>query len=142
VGLGPAAVGAGDDLEVVPVGVVEVQPAPTVLVIGLSGLLVTGIGVIGDGALTEAFVDAVEVVLADQERIVRRGDRLVAYGQIVELDAVGGFYGQERPVGRADTQPQDGGQELGASLLVAGGDDRVIQLDGHEKPPRPSFDVH
>src|SRR5215211_3272232 len=65
-----AAVRTGDDLEEVPVGVVEVHPAPAVVAVDPPGLRLPGVGPVVDAALEHPAEDGVELLLAHEERVV------------------------------------------------------------------------
>src|SRR6516165_8830513 len=81
-GRGTAAVGAGQDLQQVPVGVLEVQAAAAVAVVDDLAPGPAGIGPVGQALLAEAVEGGVEFGLADQERVVLRGDRAPGLGEI------------------------------------------------------------
>src|SRR5207253_10438304 len=65
-----AAVGAGDDLEEMTVGVAEVDPTAPVVVIDLARPHLAGVGPVVQPPLFDTAEDRVEVVLADEERVV------------------------------------------------------------------------
>ena len=69
-----AAVRAGDDLQIVPVRVVEVGAAAAVMVVDLARLLMMRIRVVRDSGLLDAPEDRVEVLFGHQERVVLGGD--------------------------------------------------------------------
>ena len=70
-------VGPGDDLQVVPRRILEVDAAAAVVVVDLAGPAAPRIGPVLQTALADASVDRVELVLGHQERIVLRADVLV-----------------------------------------------------------------
>jgi hypothetical protein len=75
--LATTAVGTGDDLEEVAVGILEVHAAATVVVVDLAGLCLARVGPVFQPPLTDAPEDVVEVVLADQEGVMLGGDLAV-----------------------------------------------------------------
>src|SRR4051794_2453121 len=87
---GATAVGPGDDLEVVTVVAEEVDAAASVVVVDLSRVALRGVGPVLHLALGDPSVDRVELIVADEERIVLREDVVAAGGREVEAHAVGG----------------------------------------------------
>jgi hypothetical protein len=85
-GSAAAAVGAGDDFEQMSVWIFEVQTPAAVVVIDLTTPLLGGVGPVGEIALAAAVKDLVELVLADEEGVVLRGNLAIG-GQEVEADA-------------------------------------------------------
>ena len=80
-------------------------------------------------------VDGVELVLGHQERVVLGADLLaVAYVGVVEADVVGDRHHHELGERRRARQIEQLGEEGRRLLLVLGGDDRVVEGDGHEDP--------
>src|SRR4029077_11163390 len=90
---------AGDQLEEVPAGVVEVDAAAAVEVIDLAAAFAPVVGVEGGARFLEARERRVELRLAHQEGAVVRLEVLVL--REVERDAVLGLHGDEiAPSGR------------------------------------------
>src|SRR5690606_11382578 len=125
-----AAVRAGDDLEEVPVVAQEVHAAPAVVAVELARLALPGVGPVLHAALDDPPVDLVELRLADQERVVLSGDLVARRGE-VEPDAVGGVDLPEVPETARRGQAEQLGEPVRRGVRVAGGDDRVVELDGH-----------
>jgi hypothetical protein len=121
---------AGEDLEEVPVGVLEVDAAPAVAGVDLAGIVPVGIGPVGEPPLLDAPEDLVELALADEEGVVLGGDVAVTVDE-VEGDVVVDLHPEEGAEGLGLGEAEDLGHEGGRDLLVAGGDDGVIQLNGH-----------
>src|SRR5581483_1232821 len=93
------AVGAGEDLQEVPVGVLEVAaPAPVPGVDLLRGVLV-GVGPVGHVPGLDAAEDLVELRLAHQEGVVLVEDVAVAVVDEVEGDVVVDGDAEERAEG-------------------------------------------
>src|SRR5690606_14288450 len=67
---GAAAVRPRDDLEVVAVRIVEVEPAASVVAVDLARPRVHRIGPVFETALADPREDLVELVFADEERVV------------------------------------------------------------------------
>jgi ABC-2 type transport system permease protein/oleandomycin transport system permease protein len=107
-----AAVGAGQDLQQVAVRVLEVQAAAAVAVVDGLALRPAGIGPVGQVPLAETVEGGVELDLADQERVVLRGNRAGGLGEI-ERDVVVGLDDQEVAEAGGGPQAQDLGQERG-----------------------------
>ena len=125
-----AAIRPGDDLEPVPVRVVPIDAAPAIGVVDPARLLLAGIGPVRQAALADAPEDSVELVLADEKRVVlhfdvaRRLNEIEGDG-IVELDA-------EK---RADAHRRRAAEHLGQKpcrgLRIPRRNDGVIELDRH-----------
>ena len=93
------------------VRIAEVRaPAVALAVVGLVGLPAGRVGVVGDAAALDAGEGGVELLLADQERVVVRAEvvRLV----VVQGDPVGQRDGDEMRRRRVGLQAEDAGQEL------------------------------
>src|SRR5581483_7286829 len=125
------AVRPGQDLEHVPVGVVEVAAPAAVPGVELAGDVVVGVGPVGHVPGPDAAEDLVELPLADEEGVVLVEDLAVAVVDEVECDVVVDDDAEERAEGLRLAEAQDLGQERGRDLLVPGVDDRVVELDGH-----------
>ena len=67
---GAAAVGPCEHLEQVPVGILEVDAAAAVVMVDLARPPSSRIGPVREPALSDAAEDGVELVLADEERVV------------------------------------------------------------------------
>src|SRR6478672_5351099 len=91
----PAAVRDGEDLQAVPVGVVPVEAATTVVGVDLVRPVVERVGPPLQSAVPDAGVDLVELLLRDQERVVLRPGLPVVIGH-VERDVVADLDDQER----------------------------------------------
>src|SRR6185503_9563158 len=89
-------------------------------------------------AIDDAAVDGGEVVLGDEERVVLAGDVFVAGRGEVHPDAVVGVDLPERAEARRRGQAEEVGEPRGGGLAVAGGDDRVVELQGHASSLPPS----
>src|ERR1700739_2571348 len=93
-----------------------------------------GIGPVGQVLLAEAVEGGVELGLADQERVVLRGDRAGGLGEI-EGDVVVRFDDQEVAEAGGRGQAQDLAEERRRAFLVTARDDGVVQLDAHAVLP-------
>src|SRR5258708_5342424 len=82
------AVRLGDDLEEVAARLFEVNAAAAVVVVDLALLLLHRIGPVVDALLLDAAEDLVELLLADEERVVLLLDLVVGVAEI-ERHAVG-----------------------------------------------------
>src|SRR5690349_2509587 len=129
-GLATAAVGAGDDLEQVAVGVLEVQAAAPVPVVDLAAPAPAGIRPVGQVPFADPAERGVKLLLADQEGVMLRGDLPAGLAE-VQRDAVIGLHDEEVPEPGGGRQAEDPGQERGRPLLVAARDDGVVQLHAH-----------
>src|SRR5215510_1886391 len=125
-----AAIGAGDDLEQVTVGVFEVEPAAAVVVIDLPPRRLTGIGPVGKLPVADSCEDLVEFCFIDQEGVVLRHDLFLDL-HVVEVGSVLGRDHVERTPMRGGRQAEHFGQEPGRGLTVAGRQDGVIELNRH-----------
>src|SRR5262245_61470208 len=67
-----AAIWAGDDFEEVAVWILEIDSAPTVVVIDCTFLFLRGVSPIGQLPIAHPAEDRIELGLADQESIVLR----------------------------------------------------------------------
>src|ERR1700748_348885 len=81
-GLGAAAVGAGEQLEQVAVGVLEVDTAAAVPGVDHAGLAAGGIGPVRHVLLADPAERGVELLLPDQERVVLGGYRAAGLGEV------------------------------------------------------------
>jgi hypothetical protein len=127
---GATAVGAGDDLQVVAVGVAPVDPAAAVVMVDLAGLVVARVGPVRQSARADAAEDGVEFGFADEERVVLPV-HLAAHAHEVEGDPVVDLDPEERPERNGSRHSQDLREEARRCARVAGRYDGVIELDGH-----------
>src|SRR5215510_377640 len=72
------AVRTGDDLQQVAVGVVEIEPAPTVPAVNLVALVVGGVGPVRKAPVTNPREDRVEFALVNEESVVLGRDLAVS----------------------------------------------------------------
>lgn len=112
------------------VGVLEVQPAATIVAVDFAGTALAGVGPVLESPPSDASKDMVKVLFAYQEGIVLRvnfGIGLVKVERdiIVELDD------QEWSKSAGSGQAQDIGEEYCRHLLIAAPDDGVIKLNAH-----------
>src|SRR5205807_1539008 len=141
-GLPTGPVRAGDDLEQVAVGVSEVHAATTVVVVDLARSAERRVGPVVEPPLGDPTEDLVELVLADQERVVLRRD-LALDVVVVERHLVADLDDAKGPEARRRLQPEDLGEERRRPLLVPAPDDGVIELHAHtptllsSRPPGP-----
>src|SRR5437867_3019598 len=127
------AIGAGEDLQPVAIRIIPIDAAAAVAVVDLTRPALAGIGPVGQPALADAAEDLIELVLAHEEGVVHHREvALVAYeverDAVVELDAV------ERAESDGCRTVEDLGQEGRGGLRIAGRNNRVIQLNGHDAP--------
>src|SRR6266446_6792423 len=127
--LGPVAVGVGDYLHHVTVGVVEIDAATAVQMVDLAGLGAPRIGVIPDALSADAGERRVELGVADKERVMPR-TKLFARIEI-EGHAVRRLHRDEMAPFRPRLEIEDIGEELGRDPFVLRRDDRVIEFDTH-----------
>jgi hypothetical protein len=112
--LGPVAVGVGDYLHQVTVGVVEIDAATTVEMIDLAGLGAPRIGVIPDALSADAGERRVELGVADKEGVMPRPELFarieITSESLRQVEAIGSTrpkadpqncYGRARPLGRS-----------------------------------------
>ncbi len=112
------------------VGVVEVDATAAVPGVDPPGLLMPRTRPVRQLLRLDPPEDLVELLLADQERIVLRDDRVPGL-QVVQGHVVAGLHTHERTEGLRGRQAEQVGQEPCAGDLVRGGDDRVVELNGH-----------
>src|SRR4029077_2616034 len=122
---GAAAVGSGQDLEQVPVRILEVQAAAAVAPVDLPALAAAGVGPVVDPAVADAAEDRVELLLADQERVVLRRDGLVRHVE-VEGDVVVHAHDVEWPEACRPRAAEDLREERRRATLIAAPDDRMV----------------
>jgi hypothetical protein len=82
-----AALRASDDFQEVPVGILEIETTPTVVIIDLTRLCLRRIGPVGKRPFANPSKNFVELFLVDEEGIVLRGDLAVGIHEI-DIDAV------------------------------------------------------
>lgn len=131
-----AAIGARDDLEDVAVGIVEIDAAPIVPTVDLTGLLMKGIGPIIERACLNTGKNCVEVPLAHEEGKMARIDRLIGLDKVERCRA--DLYDGEMTQLFWRIQRQYFGQEGRCRRAVARADDRVVESDrtaGHAALP-------
>src|ERR1044072_6790660 len=87
-GAASAAVGDGDDLEVVAVRALPVQPAATVVGVDLALTGMERVGPVGPALVDDAVLGGVELGLTHEERVVLPVRCAVVVGE-VQRDAVG-----------------------------------------------------
>ena len=80
--------------------------------------------------LTDAAEDRIEVVVADEERVVLRSDLRVGL-VVIERDAVAGLDHEEGPEPGGSRQTEDLREERRRGLLVAAPHDGVVELHAH-----------
>src|SRR5690349_10351492 len=117
-GLGAAAVGAGEQLEQVAVGVLEVDTAATVPGVDHVGLAAPGIGPVRQVLLADPAERGVELLLPDQEGVVLGGYGAAGLGEI-QRHAVVGLDHEEMAEPGGGGQAEDAGEERRRPLLVA-----------------------
>ena len=64
------------------IGILEVQAAAAVTVIDDAALAPAGIGPVGQALVPDAAEGSVELLVADQERVVLGRDRPAAFGEV------------------------------------------------------------
>src|SRR2546423_9836787 len=84
-----AAVGAGEELEQVAVGVLEVDAAAAVPAIDHAGLAPAGVGPVRQVLLADPAEGGVELLLPNQERVVLGGYLAAGLGQVPGHAVVG-----------------------------------------------------
>src|SRR5271166_745221 len=127
--LGDRAVWAGDQLEQVPVRVVEIDAAAAIEVVDLTGPLAPEIRIVLDAGGADTGKGGVELGFADEEGVVL-GAEALCVGKI-EGDPVACLDRHEVAPFGSRLQIQDVAEELGGSPFVLRRDDRVVQLDTH-----------
>src|SRR5215213_576701 len=129
-----AAIGAGNDLQEVPAGVLPVDAAAAVIGIDLALGTSERVRPVDHAAFADSTKNLVEPVLVDEERIVLRVHRTMVVSE-VQRDVVVDVHDQERAVGLRLSYSENLGQKSRGLLLVAHRYDRVVQLDCHRHPP-------
>src|SRR6516225_11273781 len=127
--LGSVAVGVGDYLHHVTVGVVEIDAATAVQMIDLAGLGTPRIGVIPDAPSADTGERRVELAVADKERVMFRTKLLTRIE--IEGHAVRCLDRYEMAPFRPRLEIEDIGEEFGRDPFVLRRDDRVIEFDTH-----------
>src|SRR6516162_549138 len=112
-----------------PVGVVEVDAATTILMVYLARPLAAKIRVMLDATGANAGEGRVELRLADQKGEMPRAE-VRRVGKI-EGDPIVGLDRHEVTPFRSGFEVQDVGEELRGSPFVLRRDDRVVELDSH-----------
>ena len=129
-----AAVRSGDDLQQVAIGVVEVDPAPTVPSVDPIAFFAEGVGPVGEALFENAGEYCVEFVLVYLEGVVLRRDFAVGLDK-VQRGVVAHLDHCKRAEHRVRRQAQNRRQEPSRALLVVRSDDGVVQMDGHGFDP-------
>ncbi len=124
------AVGSGEDLQGMASGVSEVDAATTVVGVDLARPLAARVRPVLQPPRLDLAVDRVEVVLGNQKRVMLRAYLLGRIG-VVEGRAVLELHGQEAAERHWTRQPEQLADKLSGLPLVAGGDDGVIESNGH-----------
>jgi hypothetical protein len=125
-----AAIGTRDDFEQMPIRILEVETAPTVVVVGLPRLSLAGVSPVRQVPLADAAEYLFEFGVADQEGVMLGHD--LAFGiHIVEIGVVVGRDHVERPPAPRRRQPQHLGQEICRGLAVSSRQNRMIEMDCH-----------
>src|SRR5262245_53542026 len=142
---GLAVIADGEDLPHVPRRLVPVHEAAALVRIDLHVHRTVGHAPVGDAARLDATQDGIELGIADAEAIVQRGEgpfRLIE----VQRQAIAHVHGAERTY--ALFRPgniEQTGQQLRGRALVVGGNDRVVEVNGHAglrlKAPAPPADI-
>src|SRR5262245_22521788 len=112
------------------VGVLEIEPAAAIIVVDRTRPALAGIRPVLDAALADAREDLIELVLADQERIMLGGDLAI---RVVEVERyrVAELDHQERSEPAGWRQPEHLGEKSRRLLLVAAPDDGVVEFCRH-----------
>src|SRR3981081_522854 len=113
--LGPVAVGVGDYLHQVTVGVVEIDAATTVEMIDLAGLGAPRIGVIPDALSADTGERRVELGVADKEGVMPRPELFARIE--IEGHAVCSLHRDEMAPFRPRFEIEDIGEEFGRAPL-------------------------
>src|SRR6185312_12608198 len=92
--VGQVAVGLGDQLEQVAVGILEIDAAAAPVMVDLAGPFLVRAGPVGQAGLLDAPEGGIELGIVDQEGVVRSAH--VLRGDEVQGDAVTGLYRPER----------------------------------------------
>src|SRR5215468_9398153 len=127
--LGSVAVGVGDYLHHVTVGVLEIDAATAMQMIDLAGLGTPRIGVITDAPSADAGERRVELGVADKERVMSRTKLFTRIE--IEGHAVRCLDRDEMAPFRPRLEIENIGEEFGRYPFVLRRDDRVIEFDTH-----------
>src|SRR6266480_7151040 len=100
------------------VGIGEVQATAPVPVVDLATLGLAGIGPVGLVPFADAAEGGVELLLADQEGVMLRGDLPAGLAE-VQRDTVVGLHDEEVPEPSGGRQAEDPGEERRRQPLVA-----------------------
>src|SRR5215813_3620052 len=138
-GRAAAAIRARDDLEEMPVRILEVDPATIVPGVDLAALLTGGIGPVRQPVLANALEDLVELDLAHEECIVLRGDFAVRAAIVLDIHVVQrgvtDSHHREWAEHRRRRQAEYGRQEIRGGVSVAGCADSMVQAYRHDRAP-------
>lgn len=111
-----AAVGSRDDLEQMPVRVLEVDPAPAIVMINFARFAARRIGPVRLPALANASEDLVKLAFADEERKVAGVDLVLPFHEI-QTDAIRRRHDLERSKRDGRGQPRISARNLAEALL-------------------------
>ena len=137
--LAARAVGPGQDLHAMPGGVGEVHAAAAVAVVDLAGPFGARVRPVLQATRLDLAVDRVEILFGNQKCVVLPPDFL-ALGdvRVIETGAVLECDDHEAAERRRAGQAEQLGEKFRGLLLVAGGDDGVVETDGHSSLLSPS----
>src|SRR6516165_6389393 len=127
--LGSVAVGVGDYLHHVTVGVFEIDAATAVQMIDLAGFGTPRIGVITDAPSADAGERRVKLGVADKEGVMSRTKLFTRIE--IERHAVRCLDRDEMAPFRPRLEIENVGKEFGRYPFVPRRDDRVIEFDTH-----------
>src|SRR5262249_31186602 len=94
-----------------PVRILEVEPAPAIMMINLALLPLAWVGPVGELARTNSLEDRIEIRLVDQEGVMLARNLAVGV-HVVEVRSVVGLDHDERSPPRWSGQPQHLGEKL------------------------------
>src|SRR5688500_11899259 len=109
------------------VGIVEVDATAAVVPVDRALLVLERVRPVVEAALADAPEDLVELLLADEERVVLQANR-APHRVKVERDAVVDLDDEEGAERARRWPPEDLAEERGGALLVDAPDDRVVEL--------------
>jgi len=124
---GTAPVGPGDNLQVMAIGVGEVDTPPAVVVVDLARAVAHRVGPVFKPSLADAAENSVKIRIADQEGVVLWADRAFGVGE-VERGPVVEFHHVEMAEASRRWPTQHLGQEPSGHRLVGRPDDGVVEL--------------
>ena len=106
--------------------ILEVEPTASVVVVDRALVALHGFGETRDSSLLHAGEDLVELILADQERVVLAGGISVGVCK-VERDVIAGWHDEEMPNGWGAGRPRISDEKRGRFVFVASSDDGVVR---------------